>query len=397
MHVLSKASRLATVLAVFFIAGCGGGGSSSTPATNTPATFSKDVLYSFATGSDGQNPAAGLIMDGSGNLYGTTYNGGTNGVGTVFKITPTGTESVLYSFGTGLDGQAPYAGLIMDVSGNLYGTTPSGGTNGVGTVFKINPAGTESVLYSFGTGSDGQNPNAGLIMDLSGNLYGTTYNGGTNGTTSYGTVFKITAAGAESVLHSFGTGSDGMAPAAGLFMDGSGNLYGTTVNGGTHGYGTVFTITAAGSESVLYSFGTASGDGQYPHAGLIMDGSGNLYGTTPSGGTIGVGTVFKITPTGTESLLHSFGTGSDGQAPSAGLIMDLSGNLYGTTSVGGTNGFGTVFKISAAGTESVLYSFATGLDGRNPVAGLIMDVSGNLYGTTELGGTNGVGTVFKIN
>ena len=179
-------------------------------------------------------------------------------------------------------------------------------------------------------------------------------------------------------------------------MDGSGNLYGTTAAGGTSNKGTVFKITPNGPESVLYSFAGVP-DGQYPNAGLIMDGSGNLYGTTLVGGANGPGTVFKITPNGTESVLYSFANGSDGQDPYAGLIMDGSGNLYGTTVYGGTSNNGTVFKITPNGTESLLYSFGTGSDGQYPNAGLIMDVSGNLYGTTYNGGTNGVGTVFKIN
>ena len=227
-----------------------------------------------------------VLTNGSGTLAGGNI--------TIANIACTAgvNESVLYSFGTGIDGQNPYAGLIQDASGNLYGTTLYGGTNNLGTVFKVTPAGVETVLYSFGTGTDGHLPLAGLIQDASGNLYGTTYTGGTN---NLGTVFKVTPAGVETVLYSFGTGTDGQYPRAGLIQDASGNLYGTTFEGGTNGLGTVFKVTPVGVETVLYSFG-AGIDGQYPYARLIQDASGNLYGTTFQGGTNGLGTVFKISP-----------------------------------------------------------------------------------------------------
>ena len=205
---------------------------------------------------------------------------------------------------------------------------------------------TESVLYSFGTGNvhDGKSPNGGLVMDASGNLYGTTAIGGTD---HFGTVFKITPSGVESVLHSFGTGNvhDGKYPNGGMVMDASGNLYGTTVFGGTANKGTVFKITPSGVESVLHSFGTVHGT-VFPHGGMVMDASGNLYGTTVFGGTNNLGTVFKITPSGVASVLHSFGTGNVWQDPNGGMVMAASGNLYGTTSLGGTDHSGTVFRIT---------------------------------------------------
>jgi uncharacterized repeat protein (TIGR03803 family) len=214
-----------------------------------------------------------------------------------------------------------------------------------------------------------------------------------------GTAFKISVSGSESILYSFGVAPDGEEPEAGLIMDSAENLYGTTEAGGVHGGdGTVFKI-ASGTETVLYSFGASATDGQQPEADLIMDSAGNLYGTTAGGGANGHGTIFKIGPSGTETILYSFGaSATDGQAPFAGLIMDSAGNFYGTTDGGGANGDGTVFKISTSGTETVLYSFgANAIDGQNPTAGLIMDSAGNLYGTTYAGGAKGWGTVFLIN
>lgn len=385
----------------------GGGTVGSSNVTNiivSCAAGTESVLHSFSFGSgatDGADPQASLIIDSAGNLYGTTEGGGTYVEGTVFKIDAAGTESVLYSFGTNVnDGTAPVAGLIMDSAGNLYGTTFSGGANSYyGTVFKISATGTETILHSFGviTSGDGGTPKAGVIMDSAGNLYGTTWTGGPN---NDGAVFEISAAGTESVLYSFPYGTNGNAnPAASLIMDQAGNLYGTTIWGGANNMGTVFEITASGAESTLYSFGISSTDASGPEAPLIMDSDGNFYGTTDGGGAYHGGTVFKISAGGTESVLYSFGSSAgDGVNPLAGLLMDGSGNLYGTTYAGGANGDGAVFKISPDGTESVLYSFgSSATDGLQPAAGLVVDRAGNLYGTTETGGATNQGTVFEIN
>jgi uncharacterized repeat protein (TIGR03803 family) len=393
--------------------------------TSIWAAAEEKVLHNFNNdGTDGYYPEVGLIVDAAGNLYGTTTAGGAYNSGTVFELTPAAgggwTETVLHNFGNGTDGATPYAGLIFDAAGNLYGTTQYGGTYGVGTVFELTPAGggswTEKVLYSFNlNGTDGAVPEAGLIVDAAGNLYGTTYFGGTY---LYGTVFELTPAGGggwtEQVLHSFNNnGADGSLPAAGLIFDAAGNLYGTTVNGGTGsncvlGCGTVFELTpAAGggwTEQVLHSFNNNGADGSTPFAGLIFDAAGNLYGTTFAGGTYGYGTVFELTPAAgggwTETVLHNFGNGTDGTAPYAGLIFDAAGNLYGTTSYGGTYNYGTVFELTpAAGggwTETVLHNFGNGTDGITPYAGLIFDAAGNLYGTTFVGGTYGYGTVFEV-
>ena len=376
----------------------------------TPGTESVRYSFVGGT-TDGFGPEAGLMMDDAGDLYGTTVGGGANGEGTVFKISASGTESVVHSFAGGTtDGSGPYAGLIMDSAGNLYGMTMYGGANSGGTVFKISVDGTESVLYSFPAGSfsipavtttvggtwiAGQY--GGLVMDSSGNLYGVTNAGGTS---NNGMVFKISAAGTESVVYSFmGGTTDGSDPEAGLIMDSAGNLYGTTFGAGAAGAGTVFKITSGGTETILHSFAGGTTDGLEPRASVVMDSAGNLYGTTLAGGMKGDGTVFKLSPTGTETILHSFTGGtSDGSGPLAGLIIDNAGNLYGTTPSGGTKGDGTVFKVSPTGTETVLYSFAGGpTDGANPVGNLVMDSAGNLYGTTTYGGANGGGTVFKIN
>lgn len=378
------------------------------------------LLYSFAGGTDGGGPYAALILDTQGNLYGTTTGGGTYSNGTVFKANKTGKEKVLYSFtGTGGDGARPYSALVRDAQGNFYGTTAFGGNpgcslggeTGCGVVYKLSATGKEKVLYSFtGTGGDGEFPYAGLVRDAQGNLYGTTYDGGDfgcNPTYGCGTVFKVDTTRKETVLYSFtATGGDGLGPNAGLLRDGQGNLYGTTVSGGT-AFGTVFKLDLSSTETVLHTFtGSTGKDGAAPYAGLVRDKLGNLYGTTVSGGTGsctgGCGTVFKLDPSGTETVLYSFtGTGGDGEFPAAGLVLDGKGNLYGTTYAGGLAscflGCGIVFKVDPSGTETVLYSFTgTSGDGKYPHGGLVLDKLGILYGTTYGGGATGYGTVFML-
>ena len=395
------------------------------------------TLHSF-TGypGDGAYPYAGVIYnpfaDQSGSLYGTTLYGGAYGYGAVFKLSPrlggAWSESVLYSF-TGYpgDGASPTAGLIADQSGALYGTTLYGGAYNYGAVFKLTPpaqsggAWSESVLYSFtGYPGDGASPYAGVIFGGSGAVYGTTYVGGAVGA---GTVFKLTPPAqsggvwSESVLHSFTGPPDGGYPFAGVIFGGSGALYGTTSEGGAAGAGTVFKLTpparsgGAWSESVLYSF-TGAADGGYPIGGVILDVFGALYGTTEDGGAYDYGTVFKLTPpppriTWGESVLHSFTGAADGGSPEAGVIFDQLGALYGTTIEGGAGcapyGCGAVFKLTpparsgGAWGESVLHRFTGSLgDGALPLAGVIFDQSGALYGTTYEGGADGYGTVFKL-
>src|ERR1017187_9485491 len=353
MRVKRRSIQLMATLAIFIVI---------LFATSTRATADDKVLHSFVSdGADGNNPYAGLIFDAAGNLYGTTSGGGTSGVGTVFELTPaaggTWTEKVLHNFSND-EGTTPLAGLIFDAAGNLYGTTSRGG-NDYGTVFELTPAAggtwTEKVLHNFDN-TDGAYPQAGLISDIAGNLYGTTPNGGTDG---LGTVFELTPAGGgtwtEQVLLNFNS-TDGANPYGGLIFDAAGNLYGMTFNGGTFNYGTLFELTPAGggtwTERVAHNFGSGT-DGFSPQASLVLDGAGNLYGTTFYGGSYGGGTVFRFNAQG-EVLLHSF-SGTDGADPNAELILDAAGNLYGTTVDGGTSNKGTAFEIT--NTPPVAYQF----------------------------------------
>ncbi len=346
------------------------------------------VLYSFTGNSDGGNPAAGLIRDAAGNFYGTTEGGGAFDQGTVFKLDTTGAETVLYSFTGSPDGSSPAAGLIRDTAGNLYGTTQAGGSRNLGTVFELDTTGAETVLHSFTTDTDGAMPEAGLIRDAPGNLYGTTSMGGP---LASGTVFKLDATGTETILYSF-SGLNGQFPSARLIRDAAGDFYSTTGFGGSFGWGTVFKLDATGAETVLYSF-TGGTDGFLPTGGLFRDADGNLYGTTSGGGTFGVGNVFKLDTLGAETVLYSFIGTPDGEGP-AGWVRDAAGNLYGITYRGGAFGKGTVFKVNATGAETVLHSFRGG-DGEEPAA-LFRDADGNLYGTTFLGGAFRRGTVFML-
>jgi uncharacterized repeat protein (TIGR03803 family) len=403
---------LIVVLAMFAMA-------TLTTATRAAAQTER-VLHNFhtSTGEDGDNPLGALIFDASGNLYGTTPGGGTYAGGTVFELIPQAggawEERVLHNFPDGKDGVGPQGALIFDASGNLYGATDFGGAYGIGTVFELTPktgGWGEKILHSFSSGKDGFYPNGGLIFDTAGNLYGTTYSG--DALYGYGRVFELTpktGGWGEKILQSFVGGNHGAYPTAGLIFDTAGNLYGTTLS-------TVFELTPESegwAETILHSFSNNGTDGTYPEASLIFDAAGNLYGTTYSGGTGpcvgGCGTVFELTPTGggtwTETILYNFGNRTDGIA---GLIFDASGNLYGATALGGTGpcsyygvvlGCGIVFELmpQAGGgwTETVLHSFSNTPDGAWPKGSLIFDAAGNLYGTTELGGAYGNGTVFEI-
>ena len=397
------------------------------------AAAQETVIYSFYYGTaDGLYPYGGLVSDGAGNLYGTTYQGGAVGspfgtYGTAFELSPatggTWTEKIIYNFGSfSGDGINPIAALVFDGKGNLYGTTYSGGANNnSGTVFELSPGTggvwTEKILYNFGaTTTDGIQPAYGtLIFDAKGNIYGTNNAGGTNGV---GTVWELVAGSGgswtEKILYNFGASTtDGASPTAGVVFDAAGNLYGTTYAGGAYPYGTVFELVAGSggtwTEKILHSFDKDSTDGAYPTAPVVFDPSGNLYGTTKYGGG-GLGIVYELSPTAegtwTEEILHSFTgglTNGDGANPVAGMTFDAAGNLYGTTMGGGIPAVGMVFKMSRSASgwsEQVLYPFsALGSDGHAPYAGVIFDAAGNLYGTTTAGGSNSFGlygAVFEI-
>jgi uncharacterized repeat protein (TIGR03803 family) len=376
-------------------------------ATRSARAQTFTLLHTFGGEPDGANPGAGLVSDAKGNLYGTTYFGGSSNFGTVFKVDTNGTETVLYSFCAKAgcaDGSNPNGGLAIDVLGNLYGVTNDGGSSDYyGTVFRVSRKGKETVLYSFcpdgGACTDGAFPHGNLVMDAAGDLYGITSNGGTTKhcPKPCGTVFEVTKAGKETVLHSFIGGADGAFPAAGLVVDPRGNLYGTTTAGGgrTHD-GTVFKLSRRGKEIVLYRF-TGGSDGAIPGATLILDAKGNLYGTTSSGGgSSNVGTVFRVSKTGKETVLYRFTGSTDGAFPESGLVMDAKGNLYGTASEGGGSGDGTVFRLTQTGRLAVLHTFTGGTDGALPYGNLLMGADGALYGTASGGGASGNGTVWKL-
>jgi uncharacterized repeat protein (TIGR03803 family) len=369
------------------------------------------TLHSF-DGADGEAPYGGLVQASNGNFYGTTSFRGGNGWGTVFKITPSGTLTTLYNFCAQsgcTDGAAPWAGLVQASDGDFYGTTFEGGVDGYGTVFKITLSGTLTTLHSF-DGADGASPGfARLLQAGDGNFYGTTERGGANNDCYYGcgTIFKITSSGTLTTLYNFCSQlrcADGAIPDAGLVQASDGNFYGTTEIGGANGSGTVFKITPGGMLITLYSFCSRFGcpDGEGPEAGLVQASNGDFYGTTFYGGAHFEGTVFKITPSGTLTTLYSFcsQTGCvDGSYPAAGLVQTSDGNLYDTTTQGGANNSGTVFKVIPSGIVTTFYSFCSQngcADGVNPIGELVQASDGNLYGVTVGGGANGDGTVFRL-
>jgi len=376
---------------------------------------SYSVLYSFTGAADGAYPYGGVIVDAAGNLYGTTFQGGYlkgcglfQGCGVVFKVDPSGKQTVLHTFKGNSDGRQPYFGnLLRDKSGNLFGTTVYGGMKGnigLGTAFEVATIGRETILHRFAGGpKDGEEPTAGLILDANGDFYGTTVAGGNGPYGGYGTVYRMSKSGKVTVLHSF-TGDDGVEPTGWLTQDAAGNFYGTAITGGSTGAGTVFKITKTGKFTLLYTFKGAP-DGYLPEGALALDKAGNVYGATSEGGdadacpAFGCGVIFKISNKGKESVLHIF-IGPDGAAPSGGVLLDAAGNLYGTTWAGGAHGNGSIFKLDASGKLTTLYSFTGGTDGGLPFAGLTEDEAGNFYGTTNLGGItkceSGCGVVFKL-
>jgi uncharacterized repeat protein (TIGR03803 family) len=394
------------------------------------------VLHTFQNNPDGGNPQyVALVQDSNGNLYGTTLYGGSSNVdaGTVFELSATGELKVLYSFMNGADGGTPYAGVILDGKGNLYGTTEYGGSYLLGTVFKLSPEPTggcpsgsntgtgwcETVVHSFAgntqPGVDGANPYDALLRDTAGNLYGTTYYGGDytseNCGIGCGTAFGLEPSGNETFVYEL-TEETGQQPRGGLIEDAAGNLYGTATSGGPSGFllGLVFEIDNTGNNyEDLYAFSQTNNSQGMPQAGMIMDTAGNLYGTTLSGGqTLGAegGTVFMLDKASNDqqmTILHNFGA-DDGQQPVAGLFMDRSGNLYGTTESGSTANWGTVYELIKTTsttnpyTYKQLYVFTGQTDGGRPLGDVFVDAAGNIYGTASQQGdpTYRRGTVYKI-
>jgi uncharacterized repeat protein (TIGR03803 family) len=379
------------------------------------------TLVSF-DGTDGGGSFGGLIQGPDGNLYGTSIDGGANEDGAIFKVTPTGTLTTLYSFcptRACTDGVTPYGGLALGTDGNFYGTTAGGGTNNEGTVFKITAAGTLTTLHSF-SGADGTYPHATLLQSTDGSLYGTTAFGGNLNcyvaSTDYlgcGTAFRITSGGTLTTLHSFaGAPTDGSIPNGGLVEGLDGKLYGTTSNGGTeqngcfgYGCGSVFRITLSGRTTLLHSFDETDGIG--PNDALLLASDGSFYGTTSGQDGnffLGPGSVFAVTPTGSLTTLDSF-DGANGSTPWDSLVLGTDGNLYGTTVYGGNgpcvgypapNGCGALFEATPAGTLTTLHNFEV-TDGAYPYGGLFQATNGIFYGTTYAGGVNRGGTVFSLN
>ena len=350
------------------------------------------TVFDFTTGG---YPFAALIQDGADNLYSTGATLDDSNDGGVFKIDTAGAMTVLHIFTGSPDGFSPMTPLVQDTLGNFYGTTMSGGVDNQGAVFEIDTAGNETILYSFAGGTtDGCNPYQGLVMDASGNLYGTMVNCGTAG---YGTVFKLSSAGTETVLHNFtGGASDGAYPHYGhLLLDESSNLFGLTMEGGISESGVLYEVTAAGAFEVLHRFAGGTKDGCYPIGTLATDKLGSFYGTTTSCGRYGWGTVWKVSKKGMKTILHNFaGAPADGAIPYAGVVLDSKGYMYGTTSGGGKHDDGTLYRLSNNGTLTLLHSFH-GSDGWNPIGEVLRNKNQDLYGTTVQGGSHDDGTVWQ--
>ncbi len=385
------------------------------------------VIHTFADGEDGAQPASGVTIDRSGNVYGTTpYGGRTTGhYGVVYRLQNKGGGWVitpLYDFAGGSDGANPSSRVTIGTNGTLYGSTSYGGLfqngcsggDGCGTIFNLKPTPNrpatplspwiKTILYDFQGGTDGWQPGGDLIFDKAGNVYGTTYYGAYGG---LGSVYKLTPSSGgwtESLLYQDPSGGEWIQPSGGVILDGSGNLFGVFVFGGANGWGGVYELTPSGSgwtESTLHTF-TGGSDGGEPVGGLIIDSSGNLYGTTYLEGSGGGGTVFELTPSGgnwTFNVLYSFAAGNGGKGPVDKLNMDAAGNLYGTTYSEGAYGYGAVFKLTPSGggwTYTSLHDFTNGDDGAYPACQPVFDAKGNLYGTASVGGSLGEGVVWEI-
>jgi len=419
----SRVARIALVLAVLAVALPAFGSGRNTK-----------ILHTFPGSPDGGNPAAGLVADSAGNLYGTTEGGGVFGHGTVFELSPVNygngwSYQVIYHFQGVFDGNLPRGGVILDNAGNLYGTTLIGGAHGVGTVFQLSPAQgggwRETVIHDFAAGSDGVEPSCSLVFDHLGNLYGTASSGGGVGTcvaSGCGIVFKLSPKSGgqwkETVLYAFTGGLDGELPFSGVAVDARGHVFGTTNFGDRtlcngEGCGLVYELAHTPSgwkQTVIYNF-IGGNDGASPSAAPILDSAGNLYGVTGLGGSAGGGVVYKLSPSRNgwqETVIHAF-SGLDGVDPQGSLVFDSVGNLYGTTEFGGNlvrcgGGCGTVFELSPNGAggwdESTVRRFVNGKDGVLPLGSVAVDAAGNVYATTSNGGVVnggfGAGTVVQV-
>jgi len=386
------------------------------------AADNESVVYNFTGGNDGGKPAAQLVFDGAGNIYGTTVIGGLHGCGTVFQLSLSDNkwqETVLYNFDCFGTGKNPYGGVTLDSSGSLYGTTVAGGSGGVctgdgcGVVYQLTKSGdtwSETVLYNFTGGDDGFGPGGAVVFDKQGNLYGTTPDGGAY---AEGVVYQLAPnqqQWKQTVIHAFTGGDDGAVGSLGpLLLDATEGLSGVTELGGAYGAGAAFRLSASGdtwSYTILYAF-QGQPDAGFPYGGLIADSHGRLYGTTYFGGTSGLGSVFEIGAGATvrtpwkESVLYSFQGDTDASFPTSTLVFDGAGNLYGTSSTGGNPSCdcGTIFKLAPSPggwNESVLHSFGGSGDGASPNYGLTPDGKGNYFGVTPVGGTSGQGVVFQM-
>jgi len=337
-------------------------------------------IYNFKGGTGDVSGALpyGVIAQGrDGNFYGTAPSGGANGDGGIFVVTPSGTETLLYSFKSS-DGVTCQPGLNLANDGNFYGDCYSGGSGGHGIVYKVTPTGTFTILHAFTEGADGGEPNGPPIQATDGNLYGTTSLGGAN---NLGTVYKLTLGGTLTSLYSFKNSTDGSRPDAPLVQGSDGNLYGSAQFGGAHNAGTIFKISTAGKLTVLHAFtGT---DGNRPISAMIQGTDGNFYGTTYQGGANSQGVVFKMAATGTLTVLHSFSAATDGENPEDAMVQATDGNFYGTTYQGGANNQGVVFKMTATGTLTVLHSFSAATDGEDPEDAMVQASDGNFYGVAN--------------
>lgn len=377
----------------------------ATAATAARADATYQTLYTFTGGTDGDHPQSGLAMDADGNLYGTAPHGGADGLGTLFKLAPGGDFTLLHTFKGGRDGAVPTAAaLTLDAHGTIYGMTEQGGRVNGGTAYRFKN-GRMTVLHAFGIGNDGYLPRAGLLPQPDGSFVGVTVAGGGSGCESFrgcGTIFRLASDGTVSVLHAFAGGDgDGSGPTGTPVRDRAGNLYGTTVEGGHGDKGALYKLAPDGSESVLYFFNTAA---SYPYQGLTIDKHGSVYGSVQMSNNTSAGSIFKLDAKGRESTMYKLVNGPGYGTGLPGMVRDPAGNLYGTLSVGGGNqtgdchfagGCGALFLLAPDKTMTVLHGFG-GTDGQYPEGGVIRDAAGNFYGTTMWGGAAGHGTIFKI-